>query len=254
MLAHDPHFAEKMQLAEIEQRPFVAVLERLLRDAPARPRVLEIGAGSAAASRLLSQRVEAQIVAFDLLPEAVRVARRLLPAKSNGDLALVAADAFRAPFADAAFDLVFSQGLLEHFADPRAMLEAHARLVRPGGWLVLNVPQSFNPYTLYKHWRMRRGRWPPGWERQFSPRALAQLAAPLHFECIELDGHGSFLRMTVARALRPALSASAQARLIEIFDAAGRLLGARLRAWTSMNVIACCRKPPAAARVRSAAA
>jgi glycosyltransferase involved in cell wall biosynthesis/SAM-dependent methyltransferase len=253
-LDSDAGFAAKMRLAEVEQRPFVALLEEFLREAPAPPRVLEVGAGCASASRLLSQRLDARVVAFDVLPEAVRVARRLLAPETNGHLALLAADVFRAPFSAESFDLVFSQGLIEHFPDPRAILEAHARLVKPGGSLIINVPQTLNPYTLFKRWQMRQGTWPPGWETQFSPRALVRAAQPLGLETVALDGHGSFLRMAAARALRPVLSAAAQARMIRFFDAADRLLGARLRAWTSMNVIGCFRKPSAAARARSAAA
>jgi glycosyltransferase involved in cell wall biosynthesis/precorrin-6B methylase 2 len=251
----DARFPEKMRLAELEQRPFVALLEKLLAESPPAPRVLEVGAGSAAASRLLAQRIAGSVVAFDLLPQAMRVARRLAPAELNGRLVLVAADVFHAPFAEDSFDLVFSQGLVEHFPDPRAILAAHARLVRPGGWLVINVPQALNPYTLYKHWKMRRGAWPPGWETQFSPPALARVAGPLGFDIVALDGHGSFLRMMAARALRPVLPVAAQAALVRLADAADRLLGANLRAWTSMNVVGCFRKPSTPARAaRSAAA
>jgi len=39
-----------------------------------------------------------------------------------------------------AFDVVYSLGLIEHFADRRRIVENHARLVRPGGYLVLGVP------------------------------------------------------------------------------------------------------------------
>ena len=39
-----------------------------------------------------------------------------------------------------AFDVVYSLGLIEHFADRRQIVENHARLVRPGGYLVLGVP------------------------------------------------------------------------------------------------------------------
>ena len=38
------------------------------------------------------------------------------------------------------FDLVYSCGLVEHFDDPRLVIERHWRLVRPGGLLVLTVP------------------------------------------------------------------------------------------------------------------
>ena len=38
------------------------------------------------------------------------------------------------------FDVVYSLGLIEHFADRHRIVENHARLVRPGGYLVLGVP------------------------------------------------------------------------------------------------------------------
>lgn len=39
-----------------------------------------------------------------------------------------------------AFDVVYSLGLIEHFADRHRVVQNHARLVRPGGYLVLGVP------------------------------------------------------------------------------------------------------------------
>ena len=39
-----------------------------------------------------------------------------------------------------AFDVVYSLGLIEHFAERHRIVENHARLVRPGGYLVLGVP------------------------------------------------------------------------------------------------------------------
>jgi SAM-dependent methyltransferase len=38
------------------------------------------------------------------------------------------------------FDLVYSLGLIEHFVDVEAVVAAQARLVRPGGKLILGVP------------------------------------------------------------------------------------------------------------------
>jgi SAM-dependent methyltransferase len=38
------------------------------------------------------------------------------------------------------FDVVCSLGLIEHFSDRLRIVENHARLVRPGGYLVLGVP------------------------------------------------------------------------------------------------------------------
>ena len=38
------------------------------------------------------------------------------------------------------FDVVYSLGLIEHFVDRRSVVERHVRLVRPGGLLILGVP------------------------------------------------------------------------------------------------------------------
>ncbi len=38
------------------------------------------------------------------------------------------------------FDVVYSLGLIEHFKDRTPVVERHVRLVRPGGYLVLGVP------------------------------------------------------------------------------------------------------------------
>lgn len=38
------------------------------------------------------------------------------------------------------FDIVYSLGLIEHFVDRRRIVENHARLVGPGGYLILGVP------------------------------------------------------------------------------------------------------------------
>jgi SAM-dependent methyltransferase len=38
------------------------------------------------------------------------------------------------------FDVVYSLGLIEHFADRTPIVERHVRLLKPGGYLVLGVP------------------------------------------------------------------------------------------------------------------
>lgn len=235
--------AEKLTLMEIEQAPFVAMLRRFLNGARGSLWVLEVGTGSAAALRQLAQSVSGELCGLDLVPEALLVARQAEALSPAAKVRLVAADVFHAPFRDESFDLVFSQGLIEHFPDPGGILQAQARLVKPGSWLVVSVPQTFNPYTLYKHWRMRRGAWGPGWETQYTPHQLSRLAARIGFDLLAVDGYGSFASRVCARLFRPVLSLRRAARLIRTTNSADRLLGERLRSWLSVNVVACYRKP-----------
>jgi SAM-dependent methyltransferase len=235
--------AEKLALMEIEQAPFAAMLRRFLNGTRGSLRVLEVGTGSAAALRQLAQSVSGVLCGLDLMPEALQVARQAEALSPAPKVQLVAADVFHAPFPDESFDLVFSQGLIEHFPNPGGILQAQARLVKPGGWLVVSVPQTLNPYTLYKHLRMRRGTWEPGWETQYTPNQLSRLAARMGFELLAVDGYGSFLSRVCARLFRPVLSLRGTSRLIRTANSLDRLFGKRLRAWLSLNVVACYRKP-----------
>jgi SAM-dependent methyltransferase len=77
--------------------------------------VLEVGVGSGAQSALLS-RWRANTVTIDNDHRIMRAAGQNL--RRFGPRArMVAADAFRMPFRDGAFDVSLSQGLMEHFGD-----------------------------------------------------------------------------------------------------------------------------------------
>ncbi|MCX6281414.1 MAG: class I SAM-dependent methyltransferase [Bacteroidetes bacterium] len=46
------------------------------------------------------------------------------------------------------FDIVFSLGFIEHFDEPLPVVESHLKLVKPGGILVLGVPNYSGIYKL----------------------------------------------------------------------------------------------------------
>ncbi len=53
---------------------------------------------------------------------------------------LIEADVMSDRRRSASFDLVMSMGLIEHFDDPGAVVKQHARLAKPGGLIILEVP------------------------------------------------------------------------------------------------------------------
>jgi SAM-dependent methyltransferase len=79
------------------------------------------------------------------------------------------------PFRDGAFQVVFHQGLLEHFRDPPALLVENARVAARGGRVVVDVPQTFHLYTVMKQLLILVGAWFAGWETQFSPGQLERM-------------------------------------------------------------------------------
>ena len=131
---------------------------------PRGARVLEVGAGSGRDSIMLRER-GAEVWVVDYSPTALA----LIGAQtSRGMLQRVCGNAFQMPFPDATFDAVFHQGLLEHFRNPLDLLRENARILRPGGVLLVDVPQRWHYYTPLKHALIAVDRWFAGWETEFS--------------------------------------------------------------------------------------
>src|SRR5262245_58148109 len=53
------------------------------------------------------------------------------------------------------FDVVYSIGFIEHFEDPRMIIEKHLRLLRPGGRLIITLPHFAHLQYIF-HWLIDR--------------------------------------------------------------------------------------------------
>jgi demethylmenaquinone methyltransferase/2-methoxy-6-polyprenyl-1,4-benzoquinol methylase len=120
----------------------------------ARPgeRVLDLAAGTGSSS-LPFAAAGAQVVAADFSLGMLRVGKRAHPG-----LDLLAGDALRLPFADAAFDAVTISFGLRNVSDVDAALTEMARVTKPGGRLVVcefSHP-TWAPFrTVYTEYLMR---------------------------------------------------------------------------------------------------
>lgn len=147
-------------------------------------RLLEVGAGTGREGHELARR-GALVCALDFSPEALRLSRQI-----SGSVRLVRGDALATPFRDGSFDLVYHQGLLEHFRDPVRLLRENHRVVRRGGLVLVDVPQKYHIYTLVKQGLIAVNRWFAGWETQFSPREIRALVERVGFRCERVYGYG----------------------------------------------------------------
>jgi len=94
-------------------------------------RVLDVGAGTGVSTQELAAS-GAYAVGLDISIGMLRAGRRVRPA-----VPLLAGDALRLPFPDAAFDAVTISFALRNVVDPAAALRELARVTRPGGRLVV---------------------------------------------------------------------------------------------------------------------
>jgi SAM-dependent methyltransferase len=148
--------------------------------------VLEVGAGSGRDSVALARR-GARVVVVDYVMSSFAVVREQARAAGVGILC-VCADARRMPFRDRTFDLVFHQGLMEHFREPLPLVRENFRVIRPGGHCLIDVPQRYHIYTAVKHVMIGLNRWFAGWETEFSPGELARLMRSAGFEIQRIGG------------------------------------------------------------------
>lgn len=136
-------------------------------------RILEVGAGTGRDAVTLAI-AGAEVLTLDYVQGSLGLTAKA--AKMSGvSVAPVCGDGTVMPFADGTFDVVFHQGLLEHFPDPWPLLRDNIRVLKPGGHLVVDVPQTFHYYTLGKKMLIALNKWFAGWETEFTISELENM-------------------------------------------------------------------------------
>jgi SAM-dependent methyltransferase len=129
----------------LKQAKYHKILE-LLQD-PAGRTSLDIGADNGVISYLLRQR-GGRWYSADLDSGAVTSIRQLVGEN------VYQLDGTTTPFSDSTFDQVVIVDFLEHISDDQGFVRELARIVKPGGTLVINVPH-LKPYSVlnrFRHW------------------------------------------------------------------------------------------------------
>jgi SAM-dependent methyltransferase len=136
-----------------------ALAGRLLRpggfDVRGCKRILDAGCGNGRYTRFLLRQADpdALVTGFDYSQGMLQRAR----ARLHSDRATqVAADLTRLPYADAVFDAIVCGWVLEHLPDPRPGLRELARVLRPGGKLLLLATEdTFTGAMCSRLWHCR---------------------------------------------------------------------------------------------------
>jgi len=163
-------------------------------------KILEVGAGCGGDSVFLAKK-EAICTVLDISPEAIKVAQKIAKTEKVKITGIVA-DCQQIPEKNNFYDLVFSVGLVEHFRDPLPIIKEQLRVLKKDGFLIIDVPQEYNIYTLIKHLRMKFGRHPFGWETEYSTTDLKRLAQALNIKATRFYGRDTALRLRLPLILR----------------------------------------------------
>lgn len=114
-------------------------------------RYIEIGCAPGKLLAWVSSALEADAVGLDYSAPGAKSSRELFDSLGLS-VELYLADFFDHELEPASFDVVASFGLIEHFDDPRPIVQRHLDLIKPGGVLLITVPNFGGIYGRLQRW------------------------------------------------------------------------------------------------------
>lgn len=131
-----------------------AALLRALEDRPV-GRLLDVGTGTGRVIELVNGRATSAI-GVDRSPEMLRLARARLDAAGLGSVLVRQADMSALPFDNGAFDTVVMNQVLHFASDPGGVLQEAARVLGPGGQLLIADYAAHEREELRERYRHAR--------------------------------------------------------------------------------------------------
>jgi ubiquinone/menaquinone biosynthesis C-methylase UbiE len=153
--------------------------------------VLEFGCGTGTTALKLAPFV-ARILATDISPEMIAIAREKASAEGVGNVEFEVAVPEAAPWPDATFDAALGFNVLHLLAAREAALRSVHRLLKPGGVFISKTPclKEMNPLLRFAVPVMQAFGQAP-FVASFSAKELENEIAAAGFEIVERARHGS---------------------------------------------------------------
>lgn len=138
---------DDMRLAYYDE----SVIEEMARRSGANGsmRVVDVGTGTGFVAAGLASRA-GRVIGVDNSPAMISRARRNLDSLDISNVDLVEGDIFALPLTDESVDAAFANMVLHHAEDPAAMLAEMARVVKPGGAVVV-TDEVEHAYEWMRH-------------------------------------------------------------------------------------------------------
>jgi ubiquinone/menaquinone biosynthesis C-methylase UbiE len=159
----------------IENDPYYRLLKRFIRmPKNKRLNILEVGCGSGIRTLALLRdfkKYPLNAVLIDVSLNALLFAKKNAKENKIKEVDFILADGFRLPFLEETFDIVWNEGVNEHFQGKRRqkIFREMMRVCRKGGQVIVIVPNALNlPYRLTKKILEMSGRWIYGFEKPYT--------------------------------------------------------------------------------------
>lgn len=161
-------------------------------------RLVDIACGNSIYPQAVSRICNTTFVGIDLSHTALHESKRLLRFGRNDKegenlcSGLIQGEASQLPLAASKFDIVLSTHTLEHLSRDKQTLEEFARILKKGGYLRLEVPNSKKQMSpLFRRLEGRLDKL--GHLREYYPSDLAKLLSQCHFSVRQIYYSDFFL-------------------------------------------------------------
>lgn len=110
-------------------------------------RFLELGSGTSSLLIQIAPKVK-EAVGLDITEASIKLSEDVARKAGTTNTHFILGDCLTYPFKEE-YDVVWSQGLMEHFQDPVSIARSHYRALKPGGVALISVPYRYSYHHVW---------------------------------------------------------------------------------------------------------
>ena len=143
-MSKDPQWIYVPEWLALDTWHFPYALRTFRKYIPESSLVLEVGCGSGRILTSIASGSNCRCVGVDVTDGAFE-SLSFFSRQQGAKVEAVKGDGFSLPFGDDSFEVVYSEGVIEHFPIERSaeMVREHVRVCRRGGLVIVSVPNRF---------------------------------------------------------------------------------------------------------------
>jgi ubiquinone/menaquinone biosynthesis C-methylase UbiE len=168
----DKHWGKKRTRTTINKERMMKILDK-----HSKGKVLDAGCGTGFFSRYFLNK-GCNVFALDYSNRALIITKKI-----NERINSIKGDVTRIPLKNEKFDIIFTDGLLEHFKEPDGILKNFKRILKNKGIVATFVPNKFSYWMFLKPFIMSHIN-----ENRFTIKGLEEMHKKNGFNIIESGG------------------------------------------------------------------